>query len=187
MKIITLIFLCIACGSLSAESYNPRLGDDNYFKHKNYNKEVLENFAYKWATYFNLDKSIVLSVITQESSWNHKAVSSVNAKGLMQLLPSTAKDIGLSERESLFNPYTNIYYGCKYLRWLLNRYTGDYHLALVAYYSGPKWGDYLRDNKLKHGSFREQIVSYAVSVLSRSEYTEVTIGQEVEAEKINNL
>lgn len=183
-----LIFLVLStCGSQYAEAYNPKLESDNYFISKNYKKKSLENFAYKWARSFDLDVSIVFSVITQESNWNHKAVSHVEAKGLMQLLPSTAKDIGMSERESLFNPYTNIYYGCKYLRQLLNRYTGDYLLTLVAYYSGMKWADYLRDGKLKNGRFKTEIVGYAEEVLSRSDYMEVSFGQEVEAEETNKF
>ena len=105
---------------------------------------------------FNLDTSVVLSVIAQESSWNHKAVSVVDAKGLMQLLPSTAKDMGMRERESLFNPYTNIYYGCKYLAYLRKRYSGNYRLTLVAYYSGMKWADYLSKGKLRKGKFKNR-------------------------------
>jgi soluble lytic murein transglycosylase-like protein len=180
-----LIFLILSCGSLGALAYNPKLESDNYFIQKTYKKKTLENFAYKWAEHFDLDKTIVLSQIVQESSWNHKAVSVANAKGLLQLLPTTAVDEGMSEKESLFNPYTNIYYGTKYLRKLLNRYTGDYHLALVAYYSGMKWADFLRDGKLRDGKFKDEITAYAEQVLTRSEHMEVDFGQEVEAEEIN--
>lgn len=180
-----LIFLILTCGSLRALAYNPKLESDNYFSRKNYQRKSLENFAHYWAEHFELDKTIVISVITQESSWNHKAISSVEAKGLMQLLPSTAVDEGMSEDESLYNPYTNIYYGTKYLKKLLDRYTGDYHLALVAYYGGMKWADFLRDGKLKDGSFKKEITSYADEVLARSGYMEVAFGQEIETKEIN--
>jgi len=175
------------CGSLNTLAYNPKFGSDKYFKSKDYKKETLEKFAYQWASHFDLDKTIVLSVIFQESRWKNQSVSKVNAKGLMQVMTATAKDMGMTKRESLFNPYTNIYYGCKYLRWLLNRYEGEYELALIAYYAGPRRSDYIRDGKLKHGSFRREITNYAVSVLSRSENMEVSVDQEINAEEVENF
>ena len=187
MKVRFFILFIFMCGSLSSEAYNPKFESDNYFRLKTYEKKELEKFAYQWATKFDLDKAVILSVIFQESRWRHTDTSSAEAKGLMQLLTPTAKDMGMSDKESLYNPYTNIYYGCKYLRWLLDRYEGDYELTLVGYYAGPKRADYLRDGKLKHGSFRQEIIGYAVSVLSRSENMEVYLDQKVEAEEINKL
>lgn len=86
------------------------------------------------ANNFGVDKNVIKSVIMTESAGNSKAVSSAKAKGLMQLMDSTAKDLGV---KNVWNPKENIYAGTKYLSQLLRQYNGDVKLALAGYNAGP--------------------------------------------------
>jgi len=82
---------------------------------------------------FGVDKSLVKAVIHAESGYNPNAVSRKGATGLMQLMPSTAQ--GLKVTDS-FNPEDNIRGGVRYLRFLLDTFKGDVSLALAAYNAG---------------------------------------------------
>ncbi len=84
---------------------------------------------------YGVDKNIIKSVIMTESAGNNKAVSSSKAKGLMQLMDSTAADMGVN---NVFNPQENINGGTKYLSQMLRQYNGDLKLALAAYNAGPQ-------------------------------------------------
>jgi soluble lytic murein transglycosylase-like protein len=81
--------------------------------------------------------ALVKAVITQESSWNPRAVSRAGALGLMQLLPATAAKVGVS-REELFDPAKNILAGVRLLAVLLRHYEGDVISALTAYNARPR-------------------------------------------------
>ena len=106
-----------------------------------------------------LDPAFVASVIMAESSYREDAVSSVNAQGLMQIMPDTGDWIARKFDEecaegSLFDPDTNIRYGCWYLGYLINRFGGDMRCAAAAYHQGQgrvdKWlsnPDYSADGK----------------------------------------
>jgi soluble lytic murein transglycosylase-like protein len=85
------------------------------------------------ATRYRVDSAMVKAIISAESSYNIWAVSSKGAKGLMQLMPVTAKELGV---ENSFNPVQNIYAGVKYFKMMLNRFDGDVKLALAAYNAG---------------------------------------------------
>ena len=80
-----------------------------------------------------LSAELVSSVIKVESNYNSRAISSKGARGLMQLVPSTAVRFGVS---NVFNPADNVAGGVKYLKYLLDRYGGNYPLALAAYNAG---------------------------------------------------
>ncbi|HEX4823171.1 MAG TPA: lytic transglycosylase domain-containing protein [Candidatus Polarisedimenticolaceae bacterium] len=80
-----------------------------------------------------VDPSLVKAVALVESGFNPKAVSNKGARGLMQLLPSTAKQYGVSD---LHDPYQNLRAGAAHLRDLLDEFDGNVTLALAAYNAG---------------------------------------------------
>lgn len=88
-----------------------------------------------------IDPALAAAVILAESSYQPEAVSEANAQGLMQLLPPTAEWIAEKFGETyaegcLFDPSTNIKYGCWYLGYLVKRFNGDLTNAVAAYHAG---------------------------------------------------
>lgn len=81
-----------------------------------------------------LDEDLVNSVIRAESGFNPHAVSPKGARGLMQLMPDTASNLGVTDT---FDAKANVEGGTQYLRWLLDRYHYDLAKALAAYNAGP--------------------------------------------------
>lgn len=84
---------------------------------------------------YRLDPDLVNSVIRAESGFNIRAVSPKGAQGLMQLMPQTASQLGVS---NAFDPQANVAGGARYLRELLERYNFDLIKALAAYNAGPQ-------------------------------------------------
>jgi len=85
-----------------------------------------------------VDPLLVISVVKQESAFNHEAVSVANAFGLMQIIGPTARDLDPKiDLIDLFKPHYNIKLGSKYINQLLGRYRGNVVLALAAYNAGP--------------------------------------------------
>lgn len=82
---------------------------------------------------YRVDPALVKAIIQAESDYDPRAVSSKGASGLMQLMPETAKELGVQD---LFNPEHNIHGGVRYLKHLLNQLEGDVQLALAAYNAG---------------------------------------------------
>jgi soluble lytic murein transglycosylase-like protein len=82
----------------------------------------------------NIDVDLLASVVKAESGGNPRAVSSAGAQGLMQLMPATATEHGVSDR---FAPDQNVRGGSAYLDELLSRYHDNLALALAAYNAGP--------------------------------------------------
>lgn len=83
---------------------------------------------------YNVPSSLIKAVITAESAGNINAKSAVGAKGLMQLMDGTAKELGVNNS---FDPKQNILGGAKYIRQMLNTFGGDLDKAIAAYNAGP--------------------------------------------------
>lgn len=82
---------------------------------------------------FDLSPSLLEALVWQESRWNENAVSPVGAQGLAQLMPGTARYLGVNPRD----PFANLEGGARYLREQLDRFGGDIEKALAAYNAGP--------------------------------------------------
>jgi len=84
---------------------------------------------------YEVEPELIRAIIMAESSYNPNAVSRRGARGLMQLMPSTARALGV---EDSFNPEHNIHGGVKYFKQLLDRFDGDVSVALAAYNAGSR-------------------------------------------------
>lgn len=122
----------------------------------NFPRRRLEKFAEHSADLWGLDREIVKGVVFVESRWKICSTSDKGAIGLMQVMPSTASEMGFigEDYSRLFYPRKNLYYGCRYLKKMLDLFGGDYKLALAAYYAGPGFVDKV----LKRNSADQYIV-----------------------------
>lgn len=103
------------------------------------NKTIIENVLKDYKIE-SLKTFFILSLIRQESAFNPLAISSANAKGLMQMLPSTAKEVATKNKlknYSLENPEDNLTLGINYLSHLLKKFDGNKVHALSSYNAGP--------------------------------------------------
>ena len=144
---------------------NPKLKDGEI--------EWLYNRIDKYSRQYNIDPYLIVAVMEKESSFDHETISSAGALGLMQIMPSTAKELGVNPKRA----EENIEGGIRYLRQQLDKYEGRYkvHYALASYNAGAgavrKYGgippytetqNYIRKivekyNKLKQSENREVI------------------------------
>ena len=97
-------------------------------------KETIETCIQKAAQKYDLAPELIKAVIKAESGFRVDAVSGAGAQGLMQLMPATAKDLGVTNP---FDIRQNIDGGTRYLRQMLDLFDGDTRLALSAYNAGP--------------------------------------------------
>jgi soluble lytic murein transglycosylase-like protein len=82
---------------------------------------------------FDLSPSLLEALVWQESRWRPNSVSHAGARGLAQLMPGTARDLGVDPED----PMQNLEGGARYLREQLDRFDGDLEKALAAYNAGP--------------------------------------------------
>ena len=107
---------------------------------------------------FDLSPALIEAVVWQESRWRADAVSPVGARGLAQLMPGTARDLGVDPDD----PLANLEGGARYLREQLDRFDGDLERALAAYNAGP--GRVIRSGGIPR--IRETQV-YVASIMGR--------------------
>ena len=84
------------------------------------------------AARYSLSPALLEALVWQESRWNHRAISPKGAVGLTQLMPATARELGVDPRD----PVANLEGGARYLRMMLDRFNGDVVTALAAYNAG---------------------------------------------------
>jgi soluble lytic murein transglycosylase-like protein len=94
----------------------------------------IENAIKNAAQSNNIDPNLLDALVDAESSYDPTARSRAGAMGLSQLMPETARDMGVTNP---FDPAQNVHGGAKYLSGLINKYHGDIKLALAAYNAGP--------------------------------------------------
>lgn len=90
-------------------------------------------YANAYADHYLVPRELVHALITQESGWNSRAVSSKGAMGLMQIMPRTASTLGVTDP---FDISQNISGGVRYLAGLMQQFNGDLRLVMAAYYCG---------------------------------------------------
>ncbi len=106
----------------------------NTQKPNSVSRTEIDNLISKYADRNGLDEDFVKAVINQESGFNPNATSKCGAMGLMQLMPSTAQGLGVT---NAYDAEQNIEGGTKYLKGLMDRFGNDKSLALAAYNAGP--------------------------------------------------
>lgn len=99
----------------------------------NPSRQLIAKWVERLAPEYDLDERLVLAVIRAESNFNPRAHSAKDARGLMQLIPATAKRFGV---EDVWDPLDNLRGGMAYLRWLLDFFKGEERLAVAGYNAG---------------------------------------------------
>ncbi len=94
----------------------------------------IEQIVQRAADTYKLPSKLIKAIIRHESNFNARAVSNAGASGLMQLMPATARGLGVTD---ILDPEQNVMAGAKYLRNMLDKYKGNVKLALAAYNAGP--------------------------------------------------
>ncbi|HLV08439.1 MAG TPA: lytic transglycosylase domain-containing protein [Croceibacterium sp.] len=89
--------------------------------------------VHELAERFDLSPALIEALVWQESRWRERAVSPAGARGLAQLMPGTARELGVNPDD----PFANLEGGARYLRQQLDRFDGDVEKALAAYNAGP--------------------------------------------------
>lgn len=128
-----LILLALA-GALHLERYRSFQRHTAWMRPSDGPPSSLRPLIVEAARTYNVDECLIAGVIRQESAYQPRAESACGAQGLMQLMPDTAAELGLTD---VFEPRQNIMGGTRLLRQLLDRYDGDVVWAVAAFNAGP--------------------------------------------------
>jgi soluble lytic murein transglycosylase-like protein len=121
-------------GALPADEDQARVEVATNFRLAHYDRSQLETLIEEAATLHGISAHLVRAMVQAESGFDPFAVSPVGAQGLMQLMPATARMMGVSDP---FDPRQNISGGVTYLGQLLDRFGGNVALAVAGYNAGP--------------------------------------------------
>ena len=113
---------CPRCDKVPARDRSP----DRYQRY--------DAYIFEAAKLYQIPVPLIRAVIKVESDYDPRVVSSMGARGLMQLMPAAAKDMGV---EKVHEPRQNILGGTRYLRVLANKFAGDLSLTIAGYHAGP--------------------------------------------------
>jgi len=122
MRVLTwlaILTVATACWAASGEEY----------------RQEAEYYVAAYAQHYRVPVEFVRALVEQESAWRRCAISSKGAAGLMQLMPETARRLGVQDRCDLRQ---NISGGVRHLAYLMARFHGDLRLVAAAYYAGER-------------------------------------------------
>ena len=137
----------------------PNFTDEVKTINSSLNKSKLKHllvYTYALCEEYQVPYTLVKAVIETESSWNHKAISISDARGLMQIKPSTSTSEFKTPGWDLFDPYVNVTVGVKYLRQLHDRF-GDWNTALTGYSHGPTITDTYSESYINSNFYVKKI------------------------------
>jgi soluble lytic murein transglycosylase-like protein len=120
MKALLIVVLCVAATCHAQSGVRTRRSEAEYY-------------VVAYAKHYQVPIALVRAIVKHESDWQPCTVSTKGAVGLMQLMPVTAKRLGVTDRCSLDQ---NVSGGVRYLAWLIRRFHNDFRLAVAAYYVG---------------------------------------------------
>ncbi len=140
----------------------------------------IDSFIVESSTRNSVDPLLLYSIMHQESTFKPYALSNKGARGLMQLMPGTARRFGVT---SIFDPRQNIEGGARYVRFLLDQFNGDVGLTLAGYNAGEgavmKYGyrvppyretqEYVRRISKRYGLIRDPLAASNASSMSREQ------------------
>ncbi len=141
---------------------------------------TVDSFIVESGTRNSVDPLLLYSIMHQESTFKPRALSNKGASGLMQLMPGTARRFGVS---SIWDPQQNVEGGARYMRFLLNMFSGDVNLALAGYNAGEgavmKYGyrvppynetqEYVRRISKRYALIRDPLAARYAYSLSRDQ------------------
>lgn len=168
LALLVLVGLAMAAILSLVHQTGELIDEEIYFPKDKENPEQLmyADYVSSASKEFGVEESLIYAVIYCESSFDPEVVSSVGARGLMQIMPATFEELQRYTGEkydvdALFEPQINIRYGTYYLSKMCERF-GDWEIAIAAYNAGPttvsKWlqnEEYCQDGKLIHIPYSE--------------------------------
>lgn len=129
-----------------------------------------------------VELALVKAVVTAESAYNTQAVSRAGALGLMQIMPETGADYGVSDKDQLFDPKTNLDAGTRHLKRLLDKYKNDYGRVIMAYNAGEGVVDRTGSNVTY-----DETLSYTEAVIRHYRRNGGTKATDEALDKVNQL